>query len=156
MDIDLGTRALKDDFKPEDQDSIISHLIDGFAQRMTDIFQGVEIKGMNVHCNPDGELIGKWVTGNMHTMTHQSVLLGVPAMQLEIPRSLRNLLIKDRTYLVAFANCILSTYEDLIVPYWLTKKTDIIINYSISRQLNETKLNYEKLKEMADEYCEWD
>lgn len=52
----------------------------------------------------------------MHTMTHQSVLLGVPAMQLEFPRSIRSLLIRDRSYMTSLANCILSTYEELVVP----------------------------------------
>ena len=67
-------------------------------------------------CNPEGELVGKWGTGNMHTLTHQSVLLGVPAMQLEFPRSIRSLLIRDRSYMTSLANCILSTYEELVVP----------------------------------------
>jgi len=38
----------------------------------------------------------------------------------------------------------------------LTKKTELILNYSISKQLVETKLNFEKLKEMSEEYEEWD
>jgi hypothetical protein len=51
-----------------------------------------------------------------------------------------------------FAHCILETYEEVIVPAWQSKKTELLINYTISRQLAETKLHHEKLKEMADEY----
>ena len=80
MDIDLGNRALRDDFHKDDQQIFVTGLVRGFTSRFNELFQGLEIKGFPVRCNPDGELVGKWVTGNMHTMTHQSVLLGIPAM----------------------------------------------------------------------------
>lgn len=80
MDIDLGTRAMREDFKLEDQEGLVQSLIQGFAERINNLFHEVEIKNMAVVCNPEGELVGKWGTGNMHTMTHQSVLLGIPAM----------------------------------------------------------------------------
>jgi len=70
MDIDLGTRAMREDFKPEDQENLVEPLISSFAQKMTEIFEKVELKNMQVVCNPQGELVGKWGTGNMHTMTH--------------------------------------------------------------------------------------
>jgi len=70
MDIDLGTRAMREDFKSEDQESLVEPLISSFAQKMTEIFEKVELKNMQVVCNPQGELVGKWGTGNMHTMTH--------------------------------------------------------------------------------------
>lgn len=70
MDIDLGTRAMKEDFKEEDQESFVQGLITGFTEKMNEVFKDVEIKGFKVLCNPDGELVGKWGTGNMHTMTH--------------------------------------------------------------------------------------
>lgn len=52
MDIDIGTRALKEDFKLEDQDSLVQNLIRGFTKKMSDIFEEVEIKGHKVNCNP--------------------------------------------------------------------------------------------------------
>ena len=95
---------------------------------MNDVFQGLEIKGHKVVGNPDGELVGKWSDGNMYTMTHQSVMLGIPALQLEIPRSVRALLIRDPVYLSQLAKCILSTYKDVLEPIWKQRKTDIILN----------------------------
>jgi hypothetical protein len=71
-----------------------------------------------VVCNPEGELVGKWVKGNMHTMTHQSVMQGIPAMQIEFPRSIRALLMKDNNLVKGIATCILDTYEQIIVPRW--------------------------------------
>lgn len=70
MEIDIGTRALREDFCTEDQEAIVDELVDGFTERMTEVFEGVEIKGFKVSCNPEGELVGKWAKGNMHTMTH--------------------------------------------------------------------------------------
>jgi hypothetical protein len=48
----------------------VQRLITGFTDKMNDVFKDVEIKGFKVVCNPEGELVGKWGTGNMHTMTH--------------------------------------------------------------------------------------
>ena len=120
------------------------------------MFYGLEIKGHKVIGNPEGELVGKWCDGNMHTMTHQSVMLGVPAMQLEIPRSLRALLIRDKVYLSQMAKCILSTYKEVIEPLWKQKQTSLILNYSLAKQLQEVKLSHQGLIELSEIYSEWD
>lgn len=156
MEIDLGTRAIRDDYHKDDQAEFVMSLVRSFTHKLNSVFQGIEIKGFPVLCNPDGELVGKWTQGIMYTMTHQSVLLGIPAMQIELPRSIRALLIRDDLILRKFAEAILETYSEVIVPKWKDRKTELIINYSLSKQLVETKLNYEKIKEMADEYHEWD
>jgi hypothetical protein len=52
----------------------------------------------------------------MHTITHQSVLLGVPAMQIEFPRSLRSMIMSDPHYITSLARAILSVYKEVIVP----------------------------------------
>ena len=41
MEIDLGTRALTQDFRSEDQESIVQSLIKGFTEKMTEVFNGV-------------------------------------------------------------------------------------------------------------------
>jgi hypothetical protein len=119
------------------------------------MFSEVIIKGFAVRGNPEGELVGKW-SANMHTMTHQAVLLGIPAVQLEIPRSVRALLINDPTYLREFARCILLTYQEVIVPSWAQKQTDVIVNYSLAKQVQECKLSYQRLEELGEEYRQWD
>lgn len=156
MDIDIGTKAIREDFCKDDQDVLVRPLIRTFSQKLNDVFQGLEIKGHKVQGNPEGELVGKWSDGNMYTMTHQSVLLGIPAMQLEIPRSLRALLIREKVYMSQLAKCILSTYKEVVEPLWKQKKTDIILNYSLAKQLQEVKLNNACLAELADIYYEWD
>jgi hypothetical protein len=78
---------------------------------MSEVFKGIVIKNHPVVCNPGGELVGKWGKGSMHTMTHQSVLLGIPAMQVEFPRSLRTLIMKEKSLVTAVAKCIIDTYE---------------------------------------------
>ncbi len=73
-------------------------------------------------------------------------------MQIEFPKSVRYLFIREPSYITKLAQCILGTYEEVIVPAWQSKKTELLINYTISKQLVETKLLHEKLKEMAEEY----
>lgn len=79
MDIDIGTKAIREDFHQRDQDTLVKSLIRQITSRINDVFSNKEIKGFRVKGNPEGELVGKW-EGIMHTMTHQSVLLGVPAI----------------------------------------------------------------------------
>ena len=110
MEIDLGTKALKENFVSADQEELTSSLITTFTRKINDIFAGVVIKGQPVVCNSDGELKGKWKNGPMHTVTHQSVLLGIPAMQFEFPRSIRTLIMGNEGYIRALASAILSTY----------------------------------------------
>jgi hypothetical protein len=41
MDIDLGTRAMREDFKQEDQEGLVQSLIQGFAERINNLFHEV-------------------------------------------------------------------------------------------------------------------
>jgi hypothetical protein len=50
------------------------------------------------------------------------------------------------------ARSILETYEEVVVPMWQGKKTELLINWTIGKQLVETKLNHDWLREMAEEY----
>jgi len=92
----------------------------------------------------------------MHTMTHQSVLQGIPAVQLEIPRSVRALLITDDALVGRFADAILSTYHEVVVPFWERKRTNLFFNLSLSRQIVEARLNGGELEQVYEEYREWD
>ena len=66
---------------------------------MNKVFNPVKLNGFRVICNPEGELQGRWpdpeqVEGEekpqqMYTMAQQSNELGIPAVQIELPRSLR-------------------------------------------------------------------
>ena len=83
-------------------------------------------------------------------------MLGIPAMQLEIPRSVRALLMYNDMYMIGMAKAILNTYQEVICPYWERKKTDVLINTSYCKLVQETKLNYRYLHELSKEYKEWD
>ena len=60
MEIDLGTRAIRDDYHKDDQSGFVQSLVKIFTYKLNNVFQGTEIKGFPVICNPDGELVGKW------------------------------------------------------------------------------------------------
>ena len=70
MEIDIGTRAIREDHVKDDQETFVRPLIRTFTQKLNDVFQGLDIKGHKVVGNPEGELVGKWSDGNMFTMTH--------------------------------------------------------------------------------------
>jgi hypothetical protein len=63
----------------------------------------------------DPALSGLW-GGDRHTLSHQSVLRRVPAVQFEIPRTLRAALVTNDALFAAFADAIADTYRLVVVP----------------------------------------
>ena len=64
----------------------------------------------------DPYLCGLWGHDCEHTLSHQSVRLGVPAFQLEAPRSLRAALMKEEDALDRMAEAIINVYQNVVVP----------------------------------------
>ena len=62
-----------------------------FTKEFNKIFKGIKIGGFDPICNCEPYLSGLW-GGSMATMNEQSINLGIPSIQLEIPRKMRNLL----------------------------------------------------------------
>ena len=58
-------------------------------------------------------LHGLW-GGNIHTMTEQAIMLGIPSFQLEIPREVRKKFYKDENLLKNFASGLLGFYKKII------------------------------------------
>lgn len=55
-DIDLGVKAIRENFDPADKDSVVKPLIETFARKLNKLFEGVVLNGFPVVCNPAGEL----------------------------------------------------------------------------------------------------
>lgn len=45
MEIDLGTKAIREGFSLDDQEGLVGNLIRTFSTKINSVFQGVEIKG---------------------------------------------------------------------------------------------------------------
>jgi hypothetical protein len=58
------------------------------------IFEGLKFKGHPCRFNTDPDLHGYW-GGDIHTMTEQSIILGIPSIQFEIPLAVRKKLFRD-------------------------------------------------------------
>ena len=65
-----------------------------FFKKNGDIFGDRIFKGFKCSFNTSPSLHGFW-GGNLHTMTTQAVMLGIPSMQLEIPMAVRKKLLRD-------------------------------------------------------------
>lgn len=54
-------------------------------------------------------------------MTEQAIELGIPSLQMEIPRSVRKELFSNISFFKKFADGISKLYETVIVPYYSYK-----------------------------------
>jgi len=63
-------------------------------------------------------LDGCWLEDSINTMVMQSVKLGVPAVQLEMPWTMRNTMTFDNVLLKKIANIIGTLYKGKITEYW--------------------------------------
>jgi hypothetical protein len=64
---------------------------------------------MKYAINVDPLLCGDW-GGDLYTMTCQSVCLGIPSFQLEIPKTVRTRLVEDDEFASKFAKAIVDIY----------------------------------------------
>jgi len=67
-----------------------------------------------VTVDPNPILHGYWGEDTVATMSHQTVCLGTPALQLELPYSVRELLMRDGALFDRFATAIFSTFEEAV------------------------------------------
>jgi len=51
--------------------------------------------------------------------------MGIPAIQLEIPRSVRNLIANSPKKIAGMATAILDLYWEVIVPMWWAKSSGV-------------------------------
>ena len=71
---------------PEEHVEFAERINAAITANINEVFEGVQCDDMQVFCEPHPYLHGYWGT-NVHTMTTQAAILGVPTIQLEIPRS---------------------------------------------------------------------
>jgi len=67
--------------------------------------------------DPNCMLHGFW-NAELHTMTSQNAMLGVPTFQFEMEPELRENLATDRVIQRKWAKMIVELYKEMIVPFW--------------------------------------
>ena len=76
---------------------------------MINLFEGLLFNGFKCKFNTSPKLHGYWA-GDMCTMNEQAILLGIPSIQLEIPRMVRKLLYKDEKLIKSFTKYLKTLY----------------------------------------------
>lgn len=138
MDIDAGFRAMETRWPDK-------KFVEGFKETTHKAFTKVfsdpsyEKRGMKYAINVDPLLCGDW-GGDLYTMTCQSVCLGVPSFQLEIPRTVRARLVEDDDFTSKFAKAIIDIYaiciqKDAKLPS--VKGSDVSSNTFLQKIYND-------------------
>jgi hypothetical protein len=94
----------------------LGHKIRVFFEQHGNIFGELKFnKGFKCKFNTNPNLHGYW-GGEIHTMTTQAILLGIPSIQFEIPFSVRKRLLRDKELRAKLNNLVLQLYHQVIVP----------------------------------------
>eukprot|EP00455_Lapot_gusevi_P049562 TRINITY_DN7045_c0_g2_i3.p1 TRINITY_DN7045_c0_g2~~TRINITY_DN7045_c0_g2_i3.p1 ORF type:complete len:466 (-),score=123.88 TRINITY_DN7045_c0_g2_i3:101-1417(-) len=104
-DLDVGVAPIRHIWP---QPSFVNAFCDSITKHLQRALQHTKYT-----VNNDPYLSALW-GGDCHTISHQSILLGIPALQLEIPRSLRADLISDANLFRKFAEAIVACYMEVI------------------------------------------
>ncbi|XP_062575003.1 uncharacterized protein LOC134236863 [Saccostrea cucullata] len=111
MDLDVGFKAMETHWKePSFAKWFKSETEIAFTNMFSDPKYTYEKNNMRFTVNVNPALCGDW-GGDLYTMTCQSVVMGTPAFQLEMPRAIRNQLIVDDELVTKLAQSILDIYS---------------------------------------------
>lgn len=113
-ELDVGLACLEEFWQ---EDELVGLLREYFLRGFGKLFEGLKIGNFQPKCNCDPYLNGLW-GGNIATMNEQAVKLGIPSVQLEIPRKMRNLLDKDDKFKQGFLEVLVGAYRDVIVKWY--------------------------------------
>ena len=119
MDIDIGLQALQEagclteEAVQTLRTKLVAELRIAFKGRIA-VSSKVK-KPFPITIEADPILDGYWGRDTVMTISHQAALLGITAVQLEIPLAIRRLLMKDEALMDAFASAIYETFDKLVV-----------------------------------------
>ena len=124
MDLDVGFGPMEAEWDECISESIKEQLDESF----TAVFGSKSLvsrksnKRLALAVELDPYLSGYWGEDTVMTLSHQSILLGAPSFQLEIPYSLRKLLMEDEEFFTKFSTALYEVY-DLILKTDFSKIT---------------------------------
>lgn len=98
--------------------AFLNDYFNSIKKHLSIAFEGTSINSFKVMPEMKPILHGYWGDGWAHTMQHQSTLLGIPSMQLEIPMSVRSKLNKEKNFRSKFSNALVNIYNECIVKQY--------------------------------------
>lgn len=123
LHLDLGAAPLEELWPQEDQLfvwNLKKHLAAGLDKAMEHC--GVKsLKGKQIAVDVDPVLHGFWGKDTVATISHQSALLGIPAVQFEMPPRLREQLLSNEELGRGFAAAIAEAYREDVAPWWAAR-----------------------------------
>ncbi|CAE7706757.1 unnamed protein product, partial [Symbiodinium necroappetens] len=115
LHLDLGAAPLEEVWPASDQ-SFVRALKYNFCAKLDKVLADcrvLSLKGKQIKVDADPCLHGFWGEDTVTTISHQSVLLGIPAVQFEMPPRLREQLVRDPELGRRFADAIAEIYRDV-------------------------------------------
>eukprot|EP00811_Abedinium_folium_P012054 NODE_2116_length_2289_cov_9.520814.p1 GENE.NODE_2116_length_2289_cov_9.520814~~NODE_2116_length_2289_cov_9.520814.p1 ORF type:complete len:554 (+),score=176.92 NODE_2116_length_2289_cov_9.520814:44-1663(+) len=125
LHLDLGIAPLEEVWTPQEQ-PVVAALKAHLALSLDEALRRRDVrseKGRLIQVDGDPRLNGYWGSDTVTTISHQSVLLGVPAVQFEMPLRLRERLVHDGELCSLFAAGLIRAYREVISPWWAQHRT---------------------------------
>lgn len=126
--LDLGMAPLERSWPQEHQDFVLKlkrrlkKLLDA-ALALNGVKNG---RGRPMVVESKPVLNGFWGKQKLKTLSHQSVLLGIPALQFEAPPRLRQRFIADPKLCAAVAAAIAQAFREVVVPWWCAREGQLV------------------------------
>lgn len=113
LDLDVGMDPMEELWEDKGQFLALKKAI---VARFRAALKGTAVvRGMTFGVEAEPYLGGYW-GDDTHTFSHQAVVCGVPALQLEIPKSMRRALMSDDSLVDRFAAAICDAYATVVAP----------------------------------------
>jgi len=110
--VDVGMAAFEEHPQPVGwSGDDVCELRTAFCGALDEALAGVTLRGKRCVAEGDPVLHGWWGDDCETTLTHQAVLRGIPSLQLENPRSLRNRMMTDDALVERYARAIAVAYR---------------------------------------------
>ena len=150
--LDIGLMPMQVLWRKQSEVKYLKECLSRKIQEALDIHNESEAgKVKKYMVDSDPRLHGYWGEDMMTTMSHQSAMLGIPAVQLEIPFSLRNLLMTDNTLFDHFASAIQTAFMEA-TTHTQEEQSDILMPAKTNQTPKKTEVLQEMLLDLNNEH----
>jgi len=118
--LDLGMAPLERSWPVTEQGFVLTlkHRLKKYLDKALTSHGVTNGKGQPLKVDSKPTLNGFWGKQKLKTLSHQSALLGIPSIQLEVPPRLRQRFIDKPELYTAFAAAISQAFQEVIIPWW--------------------------------------
>lgn len=127
--LDLGMVPLERCWPEQDQAFVsrLKHSLKKTLDKVLARHRVLNSQGRPLVVEMQPTLNGYWGKQKLKTLSHQSVLLGVPALQLEAPPRLRERFIADAELQTSVAAALSQVFREVVVPWWSARDAQPVI-----------------------------